>query len=187
MPLHQFVQRHVALVGVVAAIIMSLAVVVSPAAAALDDPGPWSFTLAGTGFSDNDFDNTTLGFDLGLGRYFGPVELGVRQTVNYTSTDSDAVDDIWSGSTRVFADLEFKFGAIAPFIGANIGYTYGDLVDDQFIAGPEAGLKIYVGDDHDTFIFGRVEYQFFFEDSDEAEDAFDDGQFVYTIGVGFRF
>ena len=184
MLLHQLMHRHVALAGVVAAVVMSLAVVVSPAAAALDDPGPWEFTLAGTGFSDKDFDNTTLGFDLGLGRYLGPVELGVRQSITYTATDAA---DVWSGSTRLFADLEFKFGGFAPFIGANIGYVYGDFVDDQFIAGPEAGIKLYVGDDHDTFIFGRVEYQFFFEDSDDAEDAFDDGQFVYTIGVGFRF
>jgi hypothetical protein len=38
-----------------------------------------------------------------------------------------------------------------------------------------------------VFIFGRIEYQFFFENSDQADDAFEDGQFVYSIGVGFRF
>jgi hypothetical protein len=171
------------IVSVSVGVILLLGIATMPATA--QDPGNWEFTLAGTGFSDKDFDTTSLGVDLGLGFHLDPLVFGVRQSMSYDS--GEVVDDIWSGSTRLFADLEFRFGSIAPFIGANLGYVYGDLVDDQFIAGPEAGLKLYVGDDYNTFIFGRVEYQFFFEDSDEAEDAFDDGQFVYTIGVGFRF
>jgi len=179
----KLVHRPTVSLSILAAIALTWGV--APAPAAAQDPGNWEFTLAGTGFSDNDFDTTSLGVDLGLGFHLDPLVFGVRQSLSYNT--AEAVDDIWSGSTRLFADLEFRFGSIAPFIGANVGYVYGDLVDDQFIAGPEAGLKLYVGDDHDTFIFGRVEYQFFFEDSDDAEDAFDDGQFVYTIGVGFRF
>ncbi|MGB7157483.1 MAG: hypothetical protein WBD40_05420 [Tepidisphaeraceae bacterium] len=157
----------------------------TPAGAA--EPGPFEFTLAGAGSSDKDFDATQFSGDLGLGFHLGPIVLGARQTVTYTDSPSAAVDDFWSGSTRAFADLEIALGPVAPFIGANIGYIYGDLVKDQFIAGPEAGVKIYVGDDRDTFIFFRIEYQFFFEDSDQAEDAFEDGQFVYALGVGFRF
>lgn len=164
-----------------------LVFVAAPRTASADeyDRGPFEFTLAGTGSSDKDFDSTSLGVDLGLGMFLGPFEIGARQTVNYTS--AELVSDFWSGSTRVFLDLQIDIGPVSPFIGGNIGYIYGDLVDDQFIAGPEAGIKIHVGDDKDTFIYGRVEYQFFFEDSDDAADAFEDGQFVYTIGVGFRF
>lgn len=162
-------------------------VVASPVSDARADAGPWEFTLAGSGASDKDFDATQFSADAGLGLHLGPVVLGGRQTITYTSSALDDVDDFFSGSTRFFGDLEIALGPFAPFIGANVGYVYGDLVNDQFIAGPEGGVKLYVGDDRDTFIFFRVEYQFFFEDSDDAENAFEDGQFVYALGVGFRF
>jgi len=181
--LRPHLQSRIAFVGIAAAVVSSLAVAASPASAA--DPGNWEFTLAGSGSSDKDFDATQFSADAGLGLHLGPVVLGGRQTITYTS--SEAVDDFFSGSTRFFGDLEIALGPFAPFIGANLGYIYGDLVNDQFIAGPEAGVKLYVGDDRDTFIFFRVEYQFFFEDSDDAENAFEDGQFVYALGVGCRF
>jgi hypothetical protein len=158
------------------------------AAAEEYDRSPWEFTLAGTGTSDKEFDNNSVGVDIGLGFFLGPFDLGVRQSLNYASTSTAFGDtDAFDGSTRAFADFEIEIGPFAPFIGANIGYVYGDFVKDQFIAGPEGGLKIYFHENHDVFIFGRIEYQFFFEDSDQADDAFEDGQFVYTIGVGFRF
>jgi hypothetical protein len=167
-------------------VLCSLAVVAAlpPSAARAQDPGPFEFTLAGSGSSDKDFDATQLNVDLGLGAHLGPFVLGVRQTVGFADSE---IDDFWAGSTRVFGDLEIALGPVSPFIGANIGYIYGDLVHDTFIAGPEAGVKLYVGDDRDTFIFFRAEYQFFFDEADEAEGAFDDGQWVYAIGVGFRF
>ena len=50
--------------------------------------------------------------------------------------------------------------------------------------GFEAGVKFYVTPS--TFIYILVEYQFFF-DHGAASDAFSDGQFLYTAGIGFRF
>ena len=51
---------------------------------------------------------------------------------------------------------------------------------------PEAGLKYYVKDE--TFLYGRVAYQFITEDADDADDqSFDDGTFEYVIGIGFNF
>ena len=35
-------------------------------------------------------------------------------------------------------------------------------------------MKVYVGDDSDTFIFFRAEYQLLFDAADEAEGALDD-------------
>ena len=61
---------------------------------------------------------------------------------------------------------------------------YGDAVEDTWVAGPEGGLKLFVNDT--TFILGQIAYDFFFEDSDDADDAFDDGRWVYTLGIGFR-
>ena len=179
----KLVHRLTVSLSTLAAIALTWAVAPAPAAAQ-EDRGPWEFTLAGTGFSDKDFDTTTLGVDLGLGFFLGPIEIGARQTINWTEND---VEDVMNGSTRGFLDLQFDIGPVSPFVGVMFGYVYGDFVNDQFIAGPEAGIKIHVGDDQDTFIFGRIEYQFFFEDEDDAEGSFEDGQFVYTIGVGFRF
>ena len=42
---------------------------------------------------------------------------------------------------------------------------YGDAVEDTWAAGPEAGAKFYVKDE--TFLFGRAEYQFFFDDDED--------------------
>ncbi len=67
----------------------------------------------------------------------------------------------------------------------SLGYLYGDGVNETFYGGPEAGLRYYVKSD--AFIFGRASYQFLFESGDEIDDQFDDGRFVYTLGVGFTF
>ena len=45
-----------------------------------------------------------------------------------------------SGSTRVAVDYNFDMGRWVPYIGANLGYVYGD-VNDTWIAGPEGGVK----------------------------------------------
>lgn len=145
----------------------------------------FEFTLAGAGSSDPDFEATQFSGDAGLGVVLGGFIIGGRQTITYAGSPVDTVDDLWGGSTRGFVDWQLKIGPVAPFFGAMGGVVYGDLVTDQFIAGPEAGLKLYVHDD--TFIFFRGEYQFFFEDSDEAVDAFEDGQWVFALGVGVRF
>ena len=160
-----------------------LAALAAPLAPAEAATGLVEFTLAGAGSSDPDFDAMQLSGDAGLGFVLGPVVVGGRQSITYGSTSFEEADDLWGGSTRAFLDFQLKIGPVAPFIGAMGGYAYGDLVDDQFVAGPEAGLKFYLGD---TFIFARGEYQIFFEDSDGATDAIDDGQWVFALGIGIR-
>ena len=73
----------------------------------------------------------------------------------------------------------------AASLGAAFGGTYGEGVNSTFTAGPQAGVKYYA--DRNTFIYAGTEYQFAFEDSDEIDDAFDDGSFYHTIGIGFNF
>lgn len=46
-------------------------------------------------------------------------------------------------------------------------------------------MKCFVNDT--TFINGGIEYQFLFKDSEDADDNFDNGRFVYIIGIGFKF
>jgi hypothetical protein len=85
----------------------------------------------------------------------------------------------------VALDFHFDLEALQPFVGGNFGYVYGDAVNDTFEAAPEAGVKWFVNST--TFIFGMAEYQFFFDKGSNAGSGFNDGQFVYTLGVGFRF
>ena len=38
-----------------------------------------------------------------------------------------------------------------------------------------------------TFIFAMVQYQFFFESGNTLQDEFSNGQFIYSLGIGFKF
>jgi len=148
------------------------------------ETGDRTFSLSGTGSSDDDFDATVLGASGELGWFVNErLEAGVRQNLSILSIDGG--DDAWSGGTRVFADYHFLDGAFRPYVGANFGGIYGEDVNETFAAGPEAGMKYYVKEK--TFIEVQAEYQFLFDDADDIDDRFDDGAFVYTLGVGFNF
>jgi len=146
--------------------------------------GDNTFNLTGNGLSDDDLDNILFGVELSLGHFFSDNLAGeLRQGFNYL--DLPGSDDDWSASTRGALDLYFGKDTIFPFIGVNLGYVYGDAVSDTFVTGPEGGLKWFVNDT--TYIFGLIEYQFFFDKSDEIDDVFEDGRFVYSLGIGFKF
>lgn len=145
--------------------------------------GSREFTLAGTGTSNNDLDNSTIGLSGSYGWYLGPnTAVNLRQSWSYADVPGD---NTWLASTRVGVDYHFGQGRLRPFVGLNIGLVYGDDVDTTGIAGPELGLKYYVKPE--TFVYAQSEYQFFFEDSDEFESNYDDGSFVHSVGVGFNF
>ena len=141
----------------------------------------WEFTLGGSGANDNDFDTGSFATSASLGRFLTDRSvLGVRQSLNY----ADFGNSTWNGATRVFYDYHFSSGALRPLVGANLGWVYGDSVDETIAAAPEAGIQWYATDT--AFLFALIEYQFFFEDAEDADDTFDDGSFVYTIGIGLR-
>lgn len=144
----------------------------------------WELTLNGSGFNDRGFDNGSFGGGFSVGYFFNNAfELGLRQTVNFS--DSEAIDGSDTiASTRLAADIHFDFGRLQPFIGANIGGVYGDAIPDTYAAAPEVGAKLYVKPEAFLMLLG--EYQFFFKDVEDADDRFDNGQFVYTLGVGFN-
>jgi hypothetical protein len=145
--------------------------------------GDKELTLNGNGSSDDDFDNTVFSVEAGLGYFFNKnLEGLVRQGVPVV--DIPGSNDLWNGSTRLGLDYHFDLQQWQPFLGASIGYLYGDSVEETFIAGPEVGVKAFVNTT--TFILASVEYQILFEDADEADDQFDDGRFVYNLGIGFR-
>ena len=150
------------------------------------DAGTFEATLTGSGTSNEDIDSG--GFQVqGTIGYFvlDGLEILFRQGLGYADND-----DVTGGSTSVTAssavalDYHFDLDRFQPFIGVGIGYSYGDSdVDETMFAGPEAGLKYFVKDD--TFLYGLVQYQFFFDETDDIDDNANDGSFLYAIGVGF--
>jgi len=141
------------------------------------------FSLGGSGASDEEFADNDFTFEGSFSYFFtDAIEGAVRQGLAFNDVSGN--DDEWAAATRAALDYNFDMGRFWPFVGASLGYVYGDAVKDTWVAGPEAGLRYFVNET--TFILGMVEYEFFFEDSDEAGDAFDDGRFVYTLAMGFR-
>lgn len=151
---------------------------------------PYELTLGGTASNGPDFNGFTAAANVSLGYYFTPeLEVAVRQSVSYSDISAGTGGgSALNASTRVALDYHFLLGArseFQPYIGGNFGFVYGDSVHDTFEAAPEAGLKYYVNDK--TFVFVSVEYQFFFDQDSDASDSFSDGQFIYGLGIGFRF
>jgi hypothetical protein len=163
--------------------VAALAAFLLPATAQANfDQGDWEMTLGGSGSNNDDFDAGSGAVSGSLGYFFtDALEVSLRQSVAYADSGPS---DAWSGTTRVALDFHFDLGNARPFIGANFGGIYGKGVEETFIAGPEAGLKYFVNTT--TFVFFTAEYQFLFEDSDDISDTIDDGQFVYSLGLGFR-
>lgn len=167
-----------------------VAVMLVPAAAAQAqeylDAGTWELTLSGSGASNEDIDAGSAGIGASLGYFpIDQLELLARQTVAYGDTD-DAIGGSTSviASTAVALDYHFDLDRFQPFVGVAVGYTYGDSdVDETFFGGPEGGIKYFVKDD--TFLYGLISYQFFFDDIDEVNDVANDGSFVYQLGIGF--
>jgi outer membrane protein W len=144
--------------------------------------GNKELTLSGSGNNNNDFDAGAVSVAGSFGYFLTDAfEVGVRQSISHADSGDGSSTSL---STRVFADFHFDLGAWRPFVGINAGYVYGDDIDDTWEMAPEGGVKYFVNDT--TFIFAMVEYQFFFDDTDDIDSSFDDGQFVYSLGIGFR-
>ncbi len=147
--------------------------------------GSWEFTLGGSGSNNNDFDSGSFGVTGSVGKYFTrDFEVSLRQSVNWASVKNGS--DNLNGSTRAAADYHFNVtDRFRPFVGANFGGTYGDNVNDTFIAGPEVGVKYYLNPT--TFVLGQAEYQVFFDHGSDFDNNFGDGAFAYTVGLGLNF
>lgn len=150
---------------------------------------PWELTLGGSASNGPDFDGVNAAATVGIGYYLTDrLEIVGRQSLTYTDLTGGGKGSALNASTAVALDYHFQLGdhgEFQPFIGGNIGYVYGDTVNDSFEAGPEGGIKYYVNSN--TFIVATVQYQFFFDKGSDASEAFSDGQFIYGLGIGFRF
>lgn len=143
--------------------------------------GDKEFLLTGAGTSDSDFDSTLFSVEGSLGYFFTKnIEGAIRQALSLS--DIEGVGSSWAASTRLALDFHFDLGRWWPFIGANGGYIYGDDVSDDWEVGLEGGLKFFVN--NTTFVMGMAAYEWFLDDDDDG--GFDDGQWIYSIGIGFR-
>ena len=145
--------------------------------------GDWELTLGGSGSNDNSFDSGAGGLNGSIGYFFSDaLELSLRQDLSLSDLGGSSS---WSAGTRMALDYHFDLGRTRPFVGVNAGGFYGDDVPDTFAAGLEAGIKYYVKPQ--TFVFLMGEYAWLFDDASDANNTFDDGRFVYSLGIGFNF
>lgn len=144
--------------------------------------GDRTLALSGSGSSDSEFDSNVGSIELDLAMFLtDATAVSLRQGIGFA--DSRGSSD-WNASARLALDYFFDFTPMVPFVGVSIGYLYGDNVNDTFIAGPEVGLRYFINDT--AFVNMLVEYEFLFEDADEVDEQFDDGRYVYTLGLGVR-
>lgn len=147
--------------------------------------GEFEFTLSGSGGSDEHIERGSFGFATSLGYYATEAILfGARH--NMIFFDADDTDSSIAATSRIFVDYHFDLERLRPYVGVNLGARYGDDgVDEAGTVAPEWGIKFFALEK--TFIQASMEYQFFFDDVDDADNRADDGQFVYGLGLGFAF
>ena len=176
------------ILGLTASLAM-VAAAASPSHSASFGPsaGEREFSIAGTGSNDRNFDSGNFGLVLEHGWYVRDhVVWGIRQSVNYANIQGESFeDDFWNGATRAYMDYQFGSERARPFVGGSLGYIYGDGVNDSGFAGAEFGVKYYVLTN--TYILGRVEYQWYFDSDSDADEAFKDGSYSHTLGIGYNF
>ena len=139
--------------------------------------GDREFTISGSGSSDHNFRRTNFATSLGIGYFLTDnFEGALRQDFGLNGREGSS----WDGATTLAVDYNFNLGGISPLLGVNFGYSYGDRIKDQWSAGPEGGVKVFIN--QTTFIRALVQYEF-----PVAQSVFSDGRFIYGLGLGVRF
>ncbi|TVP59241.1 MAG: hypothetical protein EA349_03410 [Halomonadaceae bacterium] len=152
--------------------------------------GDQEFSISGSGTNDRRFNNGSFSVVGDWGWYqWDNMVWGVRQSINYASIEGEGIsDDFWNGSTRGYLNYQLLDQLVGqqlrPFVGASLGFIYGDAVNDGGFGGLELGVRYYVLEK--TYILGRVDYQFFFSSGD-SDDGFRNGAFNHTVGIGYHF
>lgn len=146
--------------------------------------GDWEFTLGGGGTSSSDFDANAGSFNASVGYFLTQsIEVALRQNLSF-ATGEDGGSTM--AATRLAGDYHLKIGQkLRPYLGASIGGVYGDDINESWTAGLEGGIKYYVLPK--TFLYGHFEYQWSFDNGDNPDSSFEDGSFLYAVGVGFNF
>jgi hypothetical protein len=144
------------------------------------DAGPFEVTFAASG--DNNRGFTSGGADIGgsFGFFVLPfLEISARDAYSWENAGNG---DNWENTARGAIDFNIPLGNLEPYFGANVGYFATHDLGSSPEAAPEIGLK-WLFTKH-VFIYGQAEYDFFWRNSG---NTFNNGEFVYGIGLGLRF
>lgn len=146
--------------------------------------GDWEFTLGGSGASNKEMDDSLGGLNFSVGYFLTDTfEVAARQSVNYSNAAGGGGAN-YDASTFIAVDQHFGSGRFRPFVGLNVGALYGENTSDTWAAGIEGGLKFYVLPK--TFLFAIADYAWSFKGSKSPTHNFNDGAFLWSVGVGFN-
>lgn len=147
--------------------------------------GEWEVTLGGGGSNDKNFRGGGFNVNGSVGYFFTDNwEVALRQGFGW-SDFGNGTSSSWNGSTRAAVDFHFNLDRFRPFVGLNFGALYGKGTSDTWAGGIEGGVKYYVLPK--TFVFAMAEYAWTFRNIRRADNQFDNGQFIYSLGLGFNF
>jgi hypothetical protein len=140
------------------------------------EAGNWTLELSGQGTAGTggSFDTFDASISSQTGYFFTKeLQAGLRNAVTWTDGGS-----FRGGVVAAFADYHFDMDRWQPYVGANIGYQYGDRTEDSWVAGPEAGIKYFVN--ATTYIDGIIAYEW------NLNEGPDKGGYFYGVGIGFK-
>jgi hypothetical protein len=168
-------------------VVFLAAVLAAPAAeqkAAGFKKGDCALLLIGDGVSDVDMDPTTAAISAEMNHFFADtLAVAVRQGIAYDNATKNRI--LVKASTRVAADYYLPVNKAYPFVGLGLGYRYGQNEIERFVAGPEVGVRAFVG--QDAFVNASLQYAAFFRDLGGLADGMGAGRFEYGLGLGVRF
>ncbi len=140
------------------------------------EAGNWTLELSGQGTAGTGgaFDTFDASITSQPGYFLTKeIQIGLRNSVTWTDGGS-----FRNGNIGVYGDYHFDMDRWQPYVGANIGYLYGDSVDDNWFAGPEGGIKYFVN--ATTFIDGFIAYEW------NLNEGLSEGAYFYGVGIGFK-
>ncbi|MBA4138282.1 MAG: hypothetical protein C0518_13295 [Opitutus sp.] len=136
-------------------------------------PAPATEFASGLGELD-----ATYGFVSGVA-----LDLLARQPLSVTPVSTSEAK---LGLVARFAlDQELASGAFRPFVGVNLGRLYGDAAREDWAAGVAAGARYFV--QPRTFVRASAEYGWMFSHARGFNDRFAEGQWTWSMGLGFTF
>lgn len=159
-----------------------LAVMVSTAQGEQADPkNGLNLNVIGTGLTDKVQNNVGTVSIPRINRF-----LDLEKIFNPEVSFSDIPEEkVWDDTTRLIVDYYFGSGEITPLVGISMGYVQKENEKKQLLARPKIGLKYYMNPS--TYLYGLLEYQLLFDETARLPDVYDDGEFVYGIGLGLTF
>ena len=148
--------------------------------------GSREIIIGANGTTNRDLDSSGGGGAASLGYYLSNHwEVALREDLSYSNPKGPG-GNVWNGETSGALDYDLAGqGALRPFLGANLGWTYGSNISHSGAAGLEGGIKFYVAPR--TFIMPMVDYGWLFHHDRAVASRISTGIWNWTLGMGFNF